>query len=320
MVWMDAIRGVCILLVVILHATVIVEQHGIASPTWIWVFNDFFDPYRMTTLMFLSGMLLHKSVKKPPLPYLWGKFAGIYWPFLIWSTVTLATTDLWTWTRFFQMPISSPTFLWYLWFLAAYYVLALIIHRLRLPILPIIAVCLVGAELAPSLLRMDRFCALFVFFMAGHLVSTHLEWVQRSATTPVALVGLGLALLGAWLSVSGVSVKYVSWMVWAAAGMLTFLMWAVQFYQPHKLWSPVQWVGRNSLVFYVTHMSVMYLCADLLGWVGVTSFTLTLVLIVSVGLLVATLLTVGRARLPVIAALFDFPVTPAIFRTPPKVP
>ena len=64
--WMDFARGLCILLVILMHATGTVEAAGLEPPAGLTLFNQALEPFRMPLLMFLSGMLLSKSLDKPP--------------------------------------------------------------------------------------------------------------------------------------------------------------------------------------------------------------------------------------------------------------
>ena len=73
MQWMDLLRGLAVLLVVVLHAA----SHGGAEVEGWTLVNRHLTPFRMPLLMFLSGMLLHRSLAKPLPVYLWGKVAAL---------------------------------------------------------------------------------------------------------------------------------------------------------------------------------------------------------------------------------------------------
>ncbi len=65
LVWIDVARGMCILLVIIFHARPAMQIYAPSSLTELFLldtFNKFFAPYRMPLLMFLSGMMRHKSL------------------------------------------------------------------------------------------------------------------------------------------------------------------------------------------------------------------------------------------------------------------
>jgi uncharacterized membrane protein YcfT len=77
LVWMDFLLGLCILHVILKRATAMVESAGIEPPAGVVIFNDALESFRMTALMFLSGMLLSKSLDRPPPAYVRGKLFQI---------------------------------------------------------------------------------------------------------------------------------------------------------------------------------------------------------------------------------------------------
>lgn len=81
--WMDMLRGSAIVLVMIWHSSAIPVLYGASMPAPVRAVNMFFLPFRMPTLMFLSGLLLPASLRKPLPVYYAGKFAAIGWPYLI---------------------------------------------------------------------------------------------------------------------------------------------------------------------------------------------------------------------------------------------
>ena len=190
--WMDFARSVCILLVIFLHTTTVMQKYGVPFPDYIAVFNNFLDPFRMPLLMFLSGMLLEKSLAKPNREFLAGKFNLIFWPFLIWSQAIYAADGRLTLEYILKTPITAPSVLWYLWFLCASYLIGLVLARRRIPLVPVMLACLVLSELLPAYLRMNRFAALLMFFLLGYYVVTKRFSMQRHGALAVSYTHLTL--------------------------------------------------------------------------------------------------------------------------------
>lgn len=307
--WMDFIRGLCILLVVALHATPALQFIvGVEPPSWVYAFNGFFAPFRMTTLMFLSGMLLTRSLDKPAGQYIGGKLNQIYWPFLVWSMVVLAAEGRLTLEYILKTPISAPTFLWYLWFICAYYLIALGMKRLGIPALAMAVACLVVSPFLPDFLRMSRFAYLFAFFLLGYHVSAN-RLDQGGRIPPLlGLAGLALALLGAIMSANGLKVQYNSVSAWIPLSMIVFILWAAPFYRPVALTRPLEWVGRNSIVFYVAHFPAQCVVATALAGGALAAFTLSYGVLIATGILAGVVVTLLRARFEVVAAMFDFSI------------
>jgi fucose 4-O-acetylase-like acetyltransferase len=81
--WIDVLRGLAILLIISLHASVIIELFGRKAWAPAVKFNDLFAPYRMPLLMLLSGLLVEDSLRKGPLLYFEGKFRNIAYPYIL---------------------------------------------------------------------------------------------------------------------------------------------------------------------------------------------------------------------------------------------
>lgn len=298
-------RGICILLVVFLHTTTSTRDWaGLNFSHSITVFNEFMDPFRIPLLMFLSGMLLHKSLNKSTSEYFWGKFHLIFWPFLIWSMAVYAAEDRLTLSFILKTVISAPSVLWYLWFLCAFYLLALLLHRISAPLLPVIVICLIASVFLPSVLRMDRFSFLFAFFLLGHYASV--RSLRSKMTLPIAVGGLAAAVTGGIISGVGDSIKYDFMFAWAPLGLMIFVLWASPLYKPKAASAYIEWVGRNSIVFYVVHFPVLVVLGRILSGVTEWNGTVFYFVVFLLTLMTAIIVQLVRERSVVVAALFDF--------------
>ena len=85
--WMDLLRGMSIVLVVIFHSGKMLARVDLVAPAWISDLTRLFALYRMPTLMFLSGLLLPPSLLKGWRRYFSGKARNVAWPLMIWSGV-----------------------------------------------------------------------------------------------------------------------------------------------------------------------------------------------------------------------------------------
>lgn len=71
-VWMDQLRGLAVVLVVILHTHLWFD-----SPLGVWQFNHMLGGYRLGALFFASGLLLDPSLRKGVVKYV-GSSAGLF--------------------------------------------------------------------------------------------------------------------------------------------------------------------------------------------------------------------------------------------------
>lgn len=260
--WMDLLRGTAILLVIAHHLR-LVQQIWDGGTPWAMVeLSEALAPFRMPALLFASGLLLARSLRRPPGRFLAGKVRGLLWPWLLWSAVMLPILG---WGH-----ADEP--LWWLngmytWFLAAlfcYYVIGLLTRRIppgwvalasvavwtALPLLGV-AHDLVGP-------RPDKFVFYAVFFFAGAalrplLARRPVPWtVTVPALAAAAAWALHAARIDAEPQVPVLTQAVVLMGVVGAVGVLQRL--------PRlRALRPVEWLGRNSVVPYLVHLPVIEL-------------------------------------------------------------
>ncbi|MGE4409797.1 MAG: acyltransferase family protein [Sphingobium sp.] len=306
MQWMDLLRGFCMLTVIIMHATPAIRlKTSLESPEAIQLLNLAFSPYRMPTLMFLSGMLLGRSLKKPLRPYVEGKFYQIFWPFLIFSLVVLAAENRMTLSFIAKIPISSPTLFWYLWFLFAYYIIGFAMHKARMNFAIIALLSLVASIFLPETLRISRFAYLFSFFAMGHYFMSCPGSILR--WQPLAWIGLVASLVGSWISMRGIEIRYTAAYVWAPFGFILVATWVMPLFRhDSRILHFVEWIGRNSIVFYTVHFPVQCLTAALMWQLGKWDYMTIYLTTLAVSILASVAMQLLRERFLFFAGLYDF--------------
>lgn len=308
--WMDVVRGTCITLVVALHAYSLIKDFpGVGI---IEAFNKIFFPYRMPVLMFLSGLLLHRSLNKTGWAYFSGKFSSIFWPFLVWSVVVLFAEERLTLINLLKVPVSSPTLLWYLWFLFAYYMIALALRKAGVDFLIFGALSLIASIFLPDFLRISRFFYLLFFFLLGAAV---VERKFRIDSAFVLIVFAAVSIVGAVLSVADISESYNALYAWAPISLSLLLYSIPKGFYEFSGSSTIRWIGRNSLVFYVAHFPVQVLFFKYASFAHSGNVSLLYFSIFLVGVFVPAALVVLRDNSRVVSALFDFRVITEKVRT-----
>lgn len=264
MEWMDTLRGVAILLMLLWHATAVPRLHGIEIPAALAAVNDALLPFRMPTLMFLSGLLLPRSLSKPLGTYLRGKVALIWWPYLLWVVLFLAMSGT-------QTPLWHPKlyiakgYLWYLFFLGVYYAVAPLLRRVPWVVVTVgllAASFVVDDDVAHRLLYFATF-----FFLGAWVGERGDDLVGRVGRSRPAVVVLVVGA-GALAVASGVlGLRYLSVTVpLSVAGIVLAVLGARRL--PSAATGALRFVGRRSIVFYVVHFPVMQLVATGLAAVG----------------------------------------------------
>ena len=304
---MDLLRGIAIVLVVVFHATTIAARYEMLPPLWLQTALDSLAPFRMPLLMFLSGMLLPRSLAKAPVPYFTGKARSILWPYLLWSLVFLMVSNDVSGKRLLQVIVMPPTYLWFLWFLFAYYALAWVAFKWRIGPYILLGAALIGM-FGPEVYRFARFWYLMVFFLAGALMVTGITRLSGSGrwTVVCAVPLLALGAVGGVLSASGSEVQYAPLLIpLALSGVVAAVILAARL--PRR-WIPeiIVGIGASSLVFYVTHFAVMWLVVAALAESGLATPLITIVVAFAAALVVGFGF-IGLRRFRVIDLLFTFP-------------
>lgn len=282
MVWMDLLRGTAIVLVVLWHSPAILRLYEIDVPIALITVNEFFSPFRMPTLMFLSGMLLPASLRKPTGVYYAGKLRLIAYPFAVWTVIHffLYRPD----TTLLDLHFWTTSYLWFLAYILVYYLGAPLLRWV--PTGLAIVTPLLAAPFVHETSR-RRFFFLAAFFFLGTLATEHRALFDRAvasrwawAATPVAVA------FGVWTAITAPERYQSIFALFSVAGILVLVKLAQR--APLDGWTtPLQFVGRNSLIFYVTHFPVIILVI----LVGYDLLHLPVVLVIAIAFVAA--FTVG---------------------------
>lgn len=252
--WMDAVRGTAIILLLLYHCTAIPLTLGVPMPTALRWFSTFFMPYRMPSLMVLSGMLLARSLRKPLPQYFAGKVAGIVWPYLVWVVIAkfvwldAAGEPWWEWRAWY-----ATSYLWFLFFLGCYYLIAPALRLL--PVwLPVGAAWVLAVLLVQGSVE-QRLAYFAMFFFAGHAIAGGPRLIER--LTPryrLRLYGLLAVVFGAASVIWTMQLVFNPWFApLNMAGILLAIGWFRRATGTGPVLRAVRFVGRTSLVYYLVN-------------------------------------------------------------------
>ncbi|MEG9247442.1 acyltransferase family protein [Arthrobacter sp. Soc17.1.1.1] len=274
--WADVIKGTCIVLVVLVHVTnkYFVFLPGPEPFRVAWeVFGRGLNPLRMPLFFLISGFLAARSIGRPWGRTLLPRVVQPYYLYVIWLVVSaaiyiaLATPIDGTnaasargVAEAFLYPASS---LWYLYALAAYFLIAKGLCGLPRPVSLAIAVCLAVVVSAWPLTVQLGVPANLVFFMAGAYFPHVVQAVAERATPTRALLGSGLYLGVVLIYVvdadrfPGVRPAASAVAIWAGLTVLSVL---ARFSPFERLG---QYIGRHTLPVYVLHLPLLALLSRL---------------------------------------------------------
>lgn len=318
--WMDFLRGLAILLVIAFHSTTILSRVDLEAPIWLKEATEAFGLYRMPTLMFLSGLLLPQSLKKDASTYFTGKLRSVLWPYLIWSSVyaLVFSRDVGSVSAIISL-LNAGSYLWFLFFIGLFYGFAFFVQRVNPLAIATVAFIVASAALFASkgIQVQSRMFYLMSYFFLGAFVARHWDAFLAFVDKRTSLAAVLIAILG------GVAAAYFDLKSRPIAAPLVFAFIIGACYLSRKVadksWAQLpNYVGQNSLKFYVSHFPTIYLF-DVLGTrLGLEHSGLLAVLSILAALAVGMILSVASERIAPVQWLFSAPkYQRSQFRRPP---
>ncbi|MFN3892643.1 MAG: acyltransferase family protein [Beijerinckiaceae bacterium] len=194
--WIDYAKGVCIILVVMMHSTLGVEA-ALGGRGFLHHVVEFVAPFRMPAFFMMSGLLLSRTIDQPWRVYLDRKAVHFAYFYLLWLAIScvlkFSAEGLPTVIDQFALGLIEPFgTLWFIYILPLFFVAT----KLGCPYPALLALLGVALHLAAPRTGWtiaDEFAARYVYFLAGYL---GVNYAMKLASWAVRRRALALALLG----------------------------------------------------------------------------------------------------------------------------
>ena len=325
--WVDYAKGICIVMVVMMHSVLGVEAAA-GQTGFMHLVVMFAKPFRMPDFFLISGLFLSVVIDRDWRTYLDRKVVHFAYFYLLWVTIqfgfkapSFAAETSWTHAGLLYLESFIEPFgtLWFIYLLPVFFVVTKATRRM--PPLPIwgIAALLEMAHVATGWTVIDEFCARFVYFYSGYLFADYVFALSDRARARPAAALAGLAL---WALVNGSLVKFgVS--EWPLISLALGLAGACAIVTIGTLLARAHWLtflrffGEHSIVIYLAFFLPMATTRTLLLKTGLIHDIGTISLVVTI-LGVAGALAIWWIALRV-GANFLFE-RPAAFWIAPKRP
>lgn len=287
--WVDAGKGISILLVVVYHATGWMTSAGLGSES-LNQLNGALVNLRMPVFFLLAGLFASKWVYGSWASLLRNKVALFGWVYLLWSFLALPTkwlamavlTEKVEESFFIRqafvllmIPLRASGAIWFIWALLCFFVLAKLTrdfpHWLQLIVAGVAALAArsMPSELTDTVVEATglgyRGALLFYFFfLSGMLFRPAIQTVVEKLT-PLLAICILIGWSSAWIGLNALGllrVGIVSFLVActavAASIALAFLLQGLR---------PLRWVGANTLPIYLAHAPMLILVVASLRFV-----------------------------------------------------
>jgi uncharacterized membrane protein YcfT len=323
--WVDYAKGICIVMVVMMHSVLGVEIAA-GQTGFMHLFVAFAKPFRMPDFFLISGLFLSVVIDRDWRTYLDRKVVHFFYFYVLWVTIqfgfkapAFAAEQGWGHVGFLYLESFIEPFgtLWFIYLLPIFFIVTKATRRL--PPLAILgaAAVLEMAHVSTGWTVPDEFCARFVYFYAGYLFAKKVFALSDRARAKPRLALAGLAL---WAVVNA-AIVYDGCSEWPIISLILGFSGACAIIVAGTLLARAQWLnflrfcGEHSIVIYLAFFLPMVIARvtllKLTAWIDIGSIAL---MVTIAGVLGA--LAIWRIALAV-GATFLFE-RPAAFWIAPK--
>lgn len=304
--WVDTAKGACIVLVVMMHATLGVGEAmgGEGFMHWIVAFAR---PFRMPDFFLVSGLFLSRVIDRDWRSYGDKRVVHFLYFYLLWLVIQSAfkfgQVSGGTATGFVEhlafALIEPYSTLWFIYLLAAFSIATKLLRRVPGPLLLAVAAALQVASVETHWTLVDEFCGRWVYFLAGYLLAPA---IFRLADAAVEHKPLALAGLAAWALVNGYFALTPSGvpgfamlanlpgvaLALGCVGAVAIVTISALLTQT-RFAAPFRYMGRNSIAIYLAFFLPMALTRTVLIKTGVMADVGLVSLIVTIAAVVVPL-------------------------------
>jgi uncharacterized membrane protein YcfT len=315
--WVDYAKGICIVMVVMMHSVLGVE--AAADQTgFMHALVAFAKPFRMPDFFLISGLFLSIVIDRDWRTYLDRKVVHFAYFYVLWVTIqfgfkapSFAAGTGWGHVGFLYLESFIEPFgtLWFIYLLPVFFVVTKLTRKMPPLAIWAAAAALEMMHVATGWTVIDEFCSRFVYFYSGYWFATFVFALSDRARARPALSIAGLVL---WALVNGALVEfgYSEWplvsLALGLAGASAIIVIGTLLARAHWL-NFLRYCGEHSIVIYLAFFLPMAATRTLLLRSGLIADIGTVSLIVTI-VGVAGALAIWRAALAVHANfLFDRP-------------
>jgi uncharacterized membrane protein YcfT len=209
--FVDYAKGICILLVVMMHTTLGLGEAAHAMG-WMHSVVEFARPFRMPDFFLVSGLFLARVIDRDWRTYLDRKVVHFLYFYLLWFGIQsllrapglLAGGDPGALLRHLGLGLIDPFgTLWFIYILPIFFVVTKLLRRIPAPVLVGAAAALEIAHLQSDWTVPLEFARRYVFFVIGYLFAGQIfAFARKTAEHPgEALIGLII-----WANLNGIAV------------------------------------------------------------------------------------------------------------------
>ena len=315
--WVDYAKGFCIVMVVMMHSTLGVEQAA-GREGWMHAAVAFARPFRMPDFFLISGLFLARVIDRDWRDYLDRKVLHFFYFYVLWVTIQFAfkapmfAAEIgWrgvgaSYLEAFIEPFGT---LWFIYLLPIFFVVVKATRGLPWLAIWLVAATLEIAHIDTGWTVIDEFAHRFVYFYTGTIFASHIfgfaAGVQRQPRAAMAALA-GWAFINGMLVVAGYADRPFVSLGLGLAGAGAVVMVAALMAR-HDMFRPLRYCGQNSIVIYLAFFLPMAATRIALLKTGIMTDLGTLSLLVTLAGVIGALAWYWAARSTPFRFLFERP-------------
>jgi uncharacterized membrane protein YcfT len=279
--WVDYAKGICIVMVVMMHSVLGVELAA-GQTGFMHAVVTFAKPFRMPDFFLISGLFLALVIDRDWRTYLDRKVVHFAYFYVLWITIQFgfkapgfAAEQGWAHVGYLYLESFIEPFgtLWFIYLLPIFFVVIKLTRHAPAILIWALAALLESMHAATGWTVIDEFCARFVYIYSGYLFADYVFALSDRARAHPALALFGLA---AWALVNGGLVALglsdtpiVSLMLGLAGACAIVTMGTLL---SHMRWLNVlRFCGEHSIVIYLAFFLPMASTRTLLLKSGISA-------------------------------------------------
>lgn len=325
--WVDYAKGICIVMVVMMHSTLGVEAAA-GRQGFMHLVVEFARPFRMPDFFLISGLFLSRVIDRDWRTYLDRKVVHFFYFYILWVAIQFAfkapgfaAEQGWAHVGYLYLESFIEPFgtLWFIYMLPVFFVLTKASRRIPPAAILAIAAALEMAHVSTGWTVIDEFAARFVYFYAGYLFAPRVfamaEWVRSHPQRTLAALAAWAAINSA-LVFTGLSVLPGISLMLGFAGACAIIAVGTLLARAHLL-EGLRYCGEHSIAIYLAFFLPMAVTRALLLKFNVIADIGVISLIVTAMGVIGALAIWWGARRTKLKFLFE---RPDMFWIAPKKP
>src|SRR5580693_574751 len=244
--WVDYAKGICIVMVVMMHSVLGVEIAA-GQTGFMHLVVMFAKPFRMPDFFLISGLFLSVVIDRDWRTYLDRKVMHFAYFYVLWVTIqfgfkapSFAAEQGWphVGTLYLESFIEPFGTLWFIYLLPVFFVVTKAVRRMPPLLIWSVAALLEMAHIATGWTVIDEFAARSVYFYSGYLFASHVFALSNRARVRPQLALVGLAT---W-AIADAALVHVGCSEWPLVSLLMGLAGACAIVVTGTLLARMRWL------------------------------------------------------------------------------